>query len=152
MSRKDLTEFIIMFIFSAIFTYFAFTTNLHVLWVVALTLWASFLTRFSTVMLLYSAGITPKRKATDLFGIYILFVINCVIACLIFKSSPPFILLLPLFLGLATGVTKIRFAYLERSGKSKRRLEEIKIYLIVELWFLLLLWTLKCGEISWSKW
>jgi len=155
MSRKYLTEFIIKLIFLGIITYFTFTTSVRVLWIITPIFWSFFLGDFSTMMLLYSAGITPKRTQSNLLTVFIwlfIFIIDFVIVYLLFKNKVFLILLLNLFPGVAIGVRKIRFAYLERSGKSKTRLEEIKIYLIVELWFLLLLWTLKCGEISWSKW
>ena len=155
MSRKYLTEFVIKLIFLGIITYFAFTTSVRVLWIVTPILWSFFLGDFSTMMLLYSAGITPKRTQSNLLTVFIwlfIFIIDFVIVYLLFKNKVFLILLLNLFPGVAIGVRKIRFAYLERSGKSKTRLEEVKVYLIVELWFLLLLWTLKCGEISWSKW
>jgi len=131
MSKKDLTEFIISLIFLGIITYFAFTTSVRVLWVVAPILWSLFLASFSTMMLLHSAGISSQRTRPNLFIVLIwlfIFIIDFVIAYLFFKNNVFLILLLNLFPGAAIGVREIRFAYSERSGKPKTRLEEIKIY------------------------
>jgi len=154
MSRKDLTEFIITLILSAIITYFAFTTNVRVFWAVAPIAWGIVLGNFSTMMLLYSAGISSQRTRPNLFVVLIspfILIINWVILYLFFKNNISLFLLFFLFAGVAMGVREIRFAFLERSGKPKTRLEEIKSFLIAELWFILLIWTLKCAQIIWSK-
>ncbi|MDI6851565.1 MAG: hypothetical protein QMD82_06510 [bacterium] len=106
--------------------------------------------RVSAAMLLYSGGDTPQRTSSDLFEMYIsmpLYIINPVITLLLFKNNVFLILMAFLFPGVVDGLRKLRFSYLERIRKPKTRWEEAKVYLIAELWLLLLLRRLKCSEI-----
>ena len=60
-------------------------------------------------------------------------------------------MLLWLYMGISITVNDLYSIFLERTGKTRRTVEEIKSYLIVEVWFIILLWCIKIGQIMYTK-
>ncbi|MDI6851445.1 MAG: hypothetical protein QMD82_05870 [bacterium] len=107
---------------------------------------------FTNIMFFYSAGVTLKRARLGLLLIILMF-LNLSILYQFFKInfSISMINLIFLYTAIAAGMREVRFINLEKNGKNWTKWEEIRVYLAVELWFLLLLWTIKCGEIIQRK-
>jgi len=160
MQIKTLRDIILPLLILGVLSYFAYTTNIYFIQVVIPIMWMLFLIPFSNWMFQVSTGLIPSKAITrwkhlrlwTILGI-ITVVINYFILYYFFKneSNPYLVVLLGIYAGMLLSMRDVRFALSEMAGKTETVSQEVKSVLIVELWFILLLWTLKFTQIMWSK-
>lgn len=153
--RKDLIfNTILPIVIYAAITYFAFTTNAYILLVIVPIMGGILVANLSIWMFTFSTGISYKRTRWKFFASLISLitvVINVFLLYLFFKDAPYLLLLIYPYMGLMAAVKFIHSVFSEKSSRPETTLEDIKIVLIVELWFIILLWTLKFAQIIWNK-
>jgi len=160
MKIKTFRDIILSIVILGVLSYFAYTTNIQFIQVFAIIMWILFLIPFSNWMFQVSTGLIPSRAITrwkhlnlwTISGI-ITVVINYFILYYFFKdeSNLYLVVLLGIYAGMLLSMRDVRFALSEMAGKTETVSQEVKSVLIVELWFILLLWTLKFAQIICNK-
>lgn len=155
MNKSVVREIIFAILFLIVITYLAFTTNIRFIWAGTPAMWGILLMWFPRYVLKSFTGLSYKKPnllSFSVWGSIVLF--NYFVIYFLFKNSDNnigLLMLLWLYMGISITVNDLYSIFLERTGKTRRTVEEIKSYLIVEVWFIILLWCIKIGQIMYTK-
>jgi len=158
MDKSTLREIIITLLIAIIITCIGFATNIHfLLRSVIPTMWGVFSMVFPGAIFrpfIYKKSSYKKPNLVSILILMLMVVFNCFMIYTFFKNTiNVFFMFLPywIWMGISLAARDIYSAFLKKTGKTITTLEEIGIYLIFEIWFLISLIYILIGQILYAK-
>ena len=152
--KKSILTFFFAIVFGLLITYLSFLSNSSFFKGLSLIYWAVTLGNFTKMVFAYTilnsdGHVEIRLDVTQIAIASVFLIINLIAVYYLFvRSGWKFVILFIFpYIGLETGLSMTRSILLEKSGQKATASENIKSYLIAEIWFILLLIMLKCAQL-----